>query len=239
MGLKAWINSVVGVTGYKIVHRPSVTHDLRLGRFAWLQRRGIATVLDIGANAGQFASMIRKVLPGAMIYSFEPIESSFRKLQSTAAALAPIECFPLAMGDSDSVIEMHKNDFSASSSILEMHPTHAKAFPFTEHSVIEKVQVRSLDSMAASLRLQQKVLAKIDVQGYEMNVLRGAEKTIDLLDVLIIETSFETLYEKQPLFDDVYRFLCGRGFVYAGTLEQVVDPRSGAILQADGIFLRR
>jgi FkbM family methyltransferase len=239
MGLKAWINSIVGVTGYRIVHRPSVAHDLRLGRYGWLQKRGITTVLDIGANTGQFASMIRQVLPGAMIYSFEPIETSFRQLKTAAISLGPIECFPYALGESDAVLEMHKNDFSASSSILEMHSTHAEAFPFTAHSVIERVQVRSLDSMAPSLNLQGNVLAKIDVQGYEMNVLRGAEKTLGFLDALIVETSFETLYEKQPLFDDVYGFLCGRGFVYAGNLEQVVDPRSGAILQADGIFLRR
>lgn len=239
MDFKHVINGIVRVTGYQFSRSPSVANDIRRNKYRWLQERGIATVLDIGANTGQFASMIREILPEVMIYSFEPIETSFRELKSNAAALGPIECLPYALGESDAVMEMHKNDFSASSSILEMHSRHAEAFPMTARSVIEKVQVRSLDAIVSQLTLKPKVLAKIDVQGYEMNVLKGAEKSLAAIDALIVETSFETLYEQQPLFDEVYRFLLGRGFGYAGNFDQAADPRTGAILQADGIFLRR
>ncbi len=239
MTFKVWINSVVGISGYRIARRPSLAHDIRSGKYRWLQQRGIATVLDIGANTGQFAAIIRQVLPDAMIYSFEPLEECYRELRAKAAKMMPMECYPFALGKSEAAVSMHKNDFSASSSILEMHARHAEAFPYTAHSVIQTVQMRSLDSMVHELELRPKVLAKIDVQGYEMNVLAGAEKALSLIDVLIVETSFETLYLQQPLFDEVYQFLRGHQFTYAGNLDQMTDPSTGTILQADAIFIRR
>jgi FkbM family methyltransferase len=239
MSFKLWINSLISVSGYQFAHRPSVQHDIRSGKYRWLQERGIATVLDIGANTGQFASIIRQVLPDAMIYSFEPLEECYRELKAKAATMMPMECFPFALGNSEAMVRMHKNTFSASSSILEMHPRHAKAFPFTAHSVEVTVQVRTLDSLVPGLVLRPKVLAKIDVQGYEMNVLAGAENALGMFDVLIVETSYETLYDRQPLFDEVYQFLRGHGFAFTGNLEQVADPATGAVLQADAIFVRK
>jgi hypothetical protein len=78
---------------------------------------------------------------------------------------------------------------------------------------------------------------KIDVQGYELNVLRGAEKTLIDVDIILIETSFYELYKNQPLFKDIYDFLSNRGFDYYGSFEQLYDLRDGRILQADSIFI--
>ncbi len=82
------------------------------------------------------------------------------------------------------------------------------------------------------------VLMKVDVQGFELDVLAGAETTLQRVDVLIVETSMVELYERQPLFHEVYEFLRARGFVFAGSFDQILDPSGGAVLQADAIFLR-
>ncbi|NJO65558.1 MAG: FkbM family methyltransferase [Richelia sp. RM2_1_2] len=78
----------------------------------------------------------------------------------------------------------------------------------------------------------------MDTQGYEDKVLSGGEKIIKSANVIIIETSFVKLYENQPLFNDIYSKLIEWGFSYAGSLEQLVSPHTGKILQADSLFIK-
>jgi hypothetical protein len=95
-----------------------------------------------------------------------------------------------------------------------------------------------LDALAPALALSPPLLIKIDVQGYEDRVLRGGEETVKRAQVLIVETSFQRLYEEQALFEDVFRLLSGWGFRYAGALDQLLNPRSGEALQQDSIFVK-
>jgi FkbM family methyltransferase len=236
--LKRWVNGVLGVTGYHLTRRPSIRGDIARGRYRWLQQRNIATVLDIGANTGQFAFLMRQVLPHAMIYSFEPLRSCFDELSAKTTGLGTFRCYPFALGSEDGEVIMHHNDFSPSSSILPMARSHREAFPHTAHATTERVTVRALDNLAPQLDLRPPILAKVDVQGYELNVLRGAERTLTLVDVLIVETSFVELYEGQPLFREVYQWLVDHRFLYAGDLEQVRSRSDGTVLQADSIFLK-
>ena len=238
MSIKSLVNDVVGVTGYRISRHPSLARDIAAGKYRWLQDLKIATILDIGANVGQFAGMIRAIVPGAMIYSFEPLEECFRDLNARAPSLKPMKCLQYALGREDGVVTMHRNDFSASSSFLPLARGHREAFPFAQHTTDIRVPVRSLDSLAADLTLKPPILMKADIQGYELNMLDGAPNTLSLVEVLILETSFVELYEGQPLFHDLYEYLHVRGFSYAGSLEQILDPKSGAVLQGDLVFRR-
>jgi hypothetical protein len=95
-----------------------------------------------------------------------------------------------------------------------------------------------LDDLAPQLELRDPLFIKIDVQGYEDEVLAGGEQTIRRAAVVLVETSFETLYEDQPLFDEVYRTLTGWGFRYAGSLDQICSPQDRRPLQADSLFVR-
>ncbi|MFM7369285.1 MAG: FkbM family methyltransferase, partial [Sphaerospermopsis kisseleviana] len=80
------------------------------------------------------------------------------------------------------------------------------------------------------------ILIKLDVQGYELSVIKGGEKTFKSAKLVIIEVSFYEFYEKQPLFDDIYKYLCNLGFVYRGNLEQFRSRSGDKILFADAIF---
>jgi FkbM family methyltransferase len=238
MSVKSLVNDVVGVTGYRISRHPSLARDIAAGKYRWLQDLKIATILDIGANVGQFAGMIRAIIPGAMIYSFEPLEECFRELNARAPSLSPMQCFQYALGTEDGVVTMHRNDFSASSSFLPLAKGHRDAFPFAQRTTDIQIPVRSLDTIAPELTLKSPILMKADIQGYELKMLCGAPKTLSLVDVLILEISFVELYAGQPLFHDLYEHLQVRGFRYTGSLEQVNDPKSGAVLQGDLVFRR-
>jgi hypothetical protein len=95
-----------------------------------------------------------------------------------------------------------------------------------------------LDTVARTLDLRDPLLIKMDVQGYEDRVLRGGEQTVKRAQVLLVETSFARLYEEQALFEDVHDILRAWGFRYAGSLDQLLNPRTGQALQQDSIFVK-
>ena len=236
--LKIHINKIFNHFGYQITKSPFSKRQIKSGHFIWLQKFGIKTIIDIGANEGQFIDKISKILPDVNIYSFEPLKDSFIKLEKKISDKKNITAFNFALGDEEKENIINRNEYSPSSSLLELTQLHRNAFPITEKVREEKIFVKILDRAAKDLELKKKVMMKIDVQGYELNVLRGAENTIKDVDIILIETSFYELYKNQPLFKEIYNFLSDRGFNYYGSLEQLYDERDGKILQADSVFIR-
>lgn len=79
---------------------------------------------------------------------------------------------------------------------------------------------------------------KLDVQGFELEVLRGAVRTLEQIEVLEAELSLVPLYDGAPLFGDVVRYLDERNFGLLGREPGFADPRTGALLQVDGLLAR-
>lgn len=204
----------------------------------WLHDLNIATILDIGANAGQFALIINYLIPKAKIYSFEPILECFEKLKKTMVHIDSFRCFNLGIAEESGELLFEYNDFSASSSFLKMTSLAKQEFPKTKNTQQISVEVERLDFIAEDLDIVEPVLVKIDTQGYEDRVLNGGELTIKRSKVIIIETSFVKLYEGQPLFDDIYTKLRSWGFSYIGALEKMYSPINGKCLQEDSLFIK-
>jgi FkbM family methyltransferase len=205
----------------------------------WFRSLNIDVVLDIGANTGQFTKTIATLLPNATVYSFEPLPECFDKIQQIANTNTQIKAFNLGIGDSSGVLAFEKSAASVSSSFLKMSDTHKQAFPATSKSTTVEVKISKLDDIVKELDLGKSLFVKIDVQGYEDKVLKGGTETIQKAKIIIIEVSFVTLYEFQPLFDDIYSVLKEWGFTYIGTLDQLSDPNTGMILQGDAIFVKQ
>jgi len=211
-------------------------HPTPAPSFGWLQRRGIGTVLDIGANTGQFLEFILGILPEAHVYSFEPLPDCFEQLAQRAAGRPNVTTFNVALGDRDGTATIHRSEYSPSSSLLPMGELHKAAFPHTRRTSVEEVVVKRLDGL--DLPIEGRLLVKMDVQGYEDHVIAGGRATLERTDVVVTELSFYPLYEGQALFDDVYRLLRDLGFSYRGSLGAKKDPRDGAVLDEDGVFTR-
>ncbi len=205
----------------------------------WLRALNIATVLDVGANVGQFAAMLHVILPEARIYSFEPLGDCFERLQFSMKNVPNFTPLNIALGDQAGSLAFERNAATVSSSFLKLTEVHKMAFPHTRDANIVTVEVERLDDLAERLVIVDPLLVKIDVQGYEDRVLRGGEQTIKRAQLIIAETSFERLYEGQALFDDIYRVLTGWGFAYTGSLDQLSDPSTGRTLQEDSVFTKR
>jgi FkbM family methyltransferase len=204
--------------------------------FMWLRAAGISTVLDIGAHAGESAQHFRSLLPDAQIFAFEPLPTPYSRLVTLMSGDPQFTAFPIAIGQSNEQIEMRESEFTQSSSLLPMGDRHKSEFPFTSKMEARAVEVRRLDDLG--LQLEDNILIKIDVQGFEDRVIRGGEETIKRASFIISEVSFTPLYEGQPLFSQIYDQLRGLGFTYHGELHQLRSPHNGLPLQADALFVR-
>ena len=209
-----------------------------LGEYAYVASLDIKTVIDVGAHTGEFARMIKTILPDAAIYSFEPLKREFESLQQQMQNGAGFKAFNCAVGDRSETVEIHRSSYAQSSSLLPMAKLHKEAFPVSASHTAEIVEVKRLDDVLRDFELRAEILIKIDVQGYEDKVIAGAAETVGKARAIIIEVSFRELYEGQPLFERIFGLLSGKGFKYMGNLYQLLSPIDGAPLQADALFVK-
>lgn len=211
----------------------------RAYRAPWIHDLKIDTILDIGANVGQAAINFCTLFPTATVHSFEPIPDCFAKLKRVATAFPNLSVHNFALGNETGQIDFHQNAYSPASSILPMSDEHIKSYPKTTESSIINVPIRRLDDCAVELNLSDssRMLVKIDVQGYEKNVISGGARVIKQAKIVVVETSIRRFYEGDSSFRDLYHMLSEQGFDYHGSLEQLIDPKTGAILQQDAIFV--
>ena len=205
----------------------------------WFATAGIKTVLDVGAHMGEFAQRIRTILPNAELVCFEPLEEPFTKLTERFRGQPNFRAIRCALGEKAGQHQIHDNEYTPSSSLLPMNELHKQSFTFAVKEQTEMIEVRRLSDVVRELDLRDPLLLKLDVQGFEDKVIVGGEDVVARAKIIIIEVSFQPLYEGGPLFDDVYRLLKERSFTYNGNFEQLLSPKDGRILQADAIFCRQ
>jgi FkbM family methyltransferase len=206
-----------------------------------LKRQGIApkTVIDVGANVGQFAVAAAKQFPGTRIFSFEPVPATVNELRNTLAGVKDVTIYPLALGESEGEIAFNVNAVSHASSALHVAPAHLEASPAAQEIGQISVKVSTLDSVFADIPLMAPVLLKLDVQGYEASVLRGAVNSLERIDYAILETSFKPMYEGEVLFFDMIAIMKSYGFDFLRPVGWFSNPKTGEILQMDMLFARR
>jgi FkbM family methyltransferase len=216
----------------------SIDTFLRLNR-PWLLEANINTVFDIGANIGHFASLIHEILPTGTIYSFEPLQDCYKQLKKRMKKIDNFEAFNVALGDTNGELTFHKNEHLPSSSVLPMADIHKQNYPYAAKDTIIKVRSAKLDDIAEDLKIEDNLLIKIDVQGFEDKIIVGGKNTIKRASILILETSFQPLYIGQPIFEDIYDYL-KEDFRYIGSLgEPRMNQIDGSPLFEDSIFVKK
>lgn len=226
------IKKILRKRGFDII-RYHPLYDTLLARYA------IDTVIDVGANTGQFAQEIHEKLPEAQIYSFEPLHDAYLELEKLGSQIPRFRAFNFALGDSEGTSEIERSSFSPSSSLLHMSAQHKELYPKSADISKETIQVKRLDDIASQMEINGNILIKIDVQGFEDKVIKGGTSLLPRAKMLIVETSFVPLYESQPLFDDIEKLVYSIGFRYHGTREQHWKGNTGELLYQDSIFIKR
>ena len=196
-------------------------------------------VLDVGAAVGVYGESLRRGGYKGRICSFEPLSEQYAKLAKAAAADPLWESRNVAIGPEAGTAEINVSGNYDSSSMLPMAARHAEGAPSSVYVGTETVTVETLDSVWSEVaEAARRPFLKLDVQGFELEALRGAERSMPLLHGIHAELSLVPLYEGGPLWGEMIDFLAAGGFRVAGIEPGYIDPATGEMLQVDGIFLR-
>lgn|SRR5918995_67980 len=207
---------------------------------AGLAKQGVLpkTVLDVGANVGQFAVASAKLFPKSQVHCFEPVPACAERLQKNVSGLGNVAVYPFALGEAEGEVSFHVNVHSHSSSVLPLAQAHRDAFPGAQEAQEIKVKVSTLDRIFAYVELQSPILLKLDVQGYEAQTLRGGVETLRRVDYVVLEASFKPMYEGELLFVDMLRMMEEQGFRFERPVGWLATPENREILQMDALFVR-
>lgn len=186
-------------------------------------RQGTPIIFDVGANVGDYSLTLKRLLPAATIYAFEPAVSVFQQLTANiAAARAEEQIKPCNFGFSDSerTVEFYSytvdgNEASVLSSIDQRLPTQVLDVQ-TRSS--DQIEVRTIDHFCAAEGIDRIDFLKIDVEGHELSVLRGAERMLKTGAISIIQFEFgpANIYSRTYFYNfwsllsgafDIYRII--------------------------------
>lgn len=195
-------------------------------------------LIDVGANQGQFAMRARTIGYGGPIVSIEPVGSAYALLRRNSADDPRWQARQLAVADTVGEALMLVSANSVGSSLLTPTDAQVRAEADSRIERVERVAQRPLDDALDDLPFSRAWL-KIDVQGAERRVLDGASRTLGRTSILQCELSICELYAGQELYLPMLQHLDGLGFSLFDIEVGFRDPQTWALLQFDGIFLRR
>ena len=172
------------------------------------------------------------------ITSFEPYAQAYSQLERSASRDPLWEAHRLALSDAAGEAELNVAGNSFSSSLLPMADRHVESAPGSAYIATERVRTARLDDLWEQLVGAGRPWIKLDVQGFEMHVLRGMGDRISEVRVVETELSLAALYDGAPSWREVVDWLEERGFALAGVEPGFEDTVSGRMLQFDGVFIR-
>jgi FkbM family methyltransferase len=198
----------------------------------------IDLIVDVGANAGQYAQRRRKEGYVGAIVSFEPLRAAFTELRDAASRDPRWSAHNLALGDAAGprVINVAANSYS--SSFLQVLPAHMDAAPAAAFCGREEVEMQMLDALPHAWFAPGARLLKIDAQGFEATVLHGARQFLDAVALVELELSILPIYEGQELAHEMLALMRERGFCPVALEASYSHPVTGEIQCVDAIFAR-
>jgi FkbM family methyltransferase len=194
-------------------------------------------VLDIGANRGQFALVVRRCFPQARIISFEPLPVPAETLRKMFEGDTNVTVHEAAVGPVPGNATIHISRRDDSSSLLPITATQVAFFPGTAEAATAIVRVAPLREFISAADIQTPALLKLDVQGFELEALRGCEDLLGQIAYVYAECSFVELYAGQAFADEVIAWLRERGFPLRG-VHNTEYGHDGRAIQADFLFTR-
>jgi FkbM family methyltransferase len=238
LSMKRAVRSLLETAGYQI-QKSDVYSSQKLRRRLLFPRLKIDFVIDVGANSGQFAKRCRDCGYEGHILSFEPTSAAHASLVASAAAdprwnVAERMALGAATGEVD--INIAANSFS--SSILPMLDSHLSADSHSGYVHREKAPVRRLDDVLSTPAGAHNIFLKLDVQGFEPQVLAGAVQTLSHVLAVQLEMSLVPLYEGEILVQQMCTEMCRLGFDLWDLEPSFRDSGTGRLLQVDGVFTR-
>jgi FkbM family methyltransferase len=204
---------------------------------AVLQTLPFDLVADVGANRGQFTLLCRRLRPTARVVAFEPLAGPAAVYRALFSGDLGVSLYCVALAPERGEMEMNISKSDDSSSLLPISRVQTDNYPGTERIGCCKVPAAPLTDFISAADLTGRSLLKLDVQGFELEVLKSGAPLLPSFDWIYAECSFVPLYEGQALADEIIAFLKAHGFVLSGK-HNPSRGRNGLLLQADLLFTR-
>ena len=196
----------------------------------------IGSIYDLGANIGTWTALARAIFPQASIQAFEPLEPHAEKFADRTKGWPEVALHRVALGSAPAETEMDVTSYSDSASLLALTKAGRDYFGLTPGERV-RVSVVRLDDWCAQHRLPAPDLLKLDLQGYEVEALRGAGPMLGRVRYVLTEVSFAEFYAGQPLFTELAAFLAGEGLHLAALGHRAAA--AAPLVQTDALFTRR
>ena len=234
---RKWLRSL----GYELVPYPPKV---------WVRSRDLLTmvfdklsidcVFDVGANHGQYGNQLRDIGYKGWIVSFEPVHAHSEELAKLAAALPPWRVFNYALGSANGQAEINICEEDELTSLLTpLGPT--KSHPGNRVVNKETIGVRRLDSIfdecTAGIAAPRLYL-KLDTQGYDLEVVRGAGGVLDKFMGAQTEVSFRPIYQGMPGYVETLREFETRGFTVVDFMPVAAEAGGLAAIEMDCVLVR-
>lgn len=235
--VKEVIQNGLSILGVQIKRFPD--KDLQR-RILLMSKLNIETVLDIGANIGQYAFDLRKLGYTNRIISFEPLRTAYEQLCNNSSKDSYWSVYNYALGSESCISTINVSGNSYSSSILQILPSHLESAPESKYVDKEEIEIKRLDSVFNSFCIDtDRVMLKIDTQGFEKNVIEGAAKVLDKIILIQLEMSIIPLYKNEMIFTEMINYLDDKGYQLVSLEDGFSDRGTGQLLQVDGIFVKK
>lgn len=197
-------------------------------------------LFDIGANFGQSAEHFLELFPKTEIYSFEPAPGSFAKLEAFARDKPRVHAINQGLGPARGQFEFQENEFSETNSFLSTDPAVDRYLKGDCMKSIRRtmVEVNTLDSFCEEKKIGRIDVAKLDVQGFELNILQGAHGLLkrQAIGVLALEIIFIPLYENQATFCQLQELLARYNYHVSGFYNYAY-AETGRLMWCDALFI--
>jgi FkbM family methyltransferase len=240
-GDKMWLSRIQ--KAFAILHsRKLLNSFIKYGVFPGAEHRFVLskelnTIVDIGANKGQFALACIEWAPNATVISFEPLPGPSQVFTRLFKHNQNVQLHKFAIGPKHDKVVMHVSAREDSSSLLPIGVQQITAFPGTHESYQSYIELAPLSAFMNSGSIKAPAFLKIDVQGYEMEVLIGCQSLLENFNFIYCECSFIELYSGQKLVGDIIKWLENINFSIVGVFNVSYD-KLGMPIQGDFLFER-
>ncbi len=205
-----------------------------------LRRYRVDCVLDVGANRGQYARLLRGIGFRGRIISFEPVPHIFAELSKAAAQDDLWEAHQVALGREAGELEMNVVPGTLSS-LLPPSDFGARRYATLRDVHVQRVPVRRIDEMLRRLvpaGTQPRILLKLDTQGFDLEAFAGLGTVAEQVVALQSEVALLTIYERMPRLPEALAVYEGAGFEVTGMYPVSREARTARVLEYDCVMVR-